>query len=162
VGKRIGSPAVVANAWHHRSDALSSWPALVAVLAAELNPDWGFIDHVGALVVSLFILKVAWDTVRAPLAELSGRGVSDADRRRMAETVGRLEGVSEVHAIRTRMLGAAVYLDLHVLVPGDLPVRRGHDIAEGVKAALQRDFPGIADVVVHIEPVEEPGVREDS
>jgi len=161
VGRRIGSPAVVANAWHHRSDAFSSWPALIAVLAAELNPDWGFIDHVGALIVSLFILKVAWDTVRPPLAELSGQGVSAADRQRLAETVGRIEGVSAVHAIRTRMVGAAVYLDLHVLVPGALSVRRGHEIAEEVKAVLQRDFPGIADVVVHIEPVEEPGARED-
>jgi cation diffusion facilitator family transporter len=161
VGRRIGSPAVVANAWHHRSDAFSSWPALAAVVASQLNPEWGFIDHVGALIVSLFILKVAWDTVKAPLTELSGRGVSDADRRRVAETAGRIAGVGEVHAIRTRMLGTAIYLDLHVLVSGDISVRRGHDIAEEVKAALLRDFPAIADVVVHIEPVDDSAARED-
>jgi divalent metal cation (Fe/Co/Zn/Cd) transporter len=66
-----------------------------------------------------------------------------------------------VHAIRTRMVGAAVYLDMHVLVHGDLSVRCGHEIAEKAKAELVRSVPGIADVVVHIEPIEEPAACED-
>jgi len=155
VGRKSNSPAVVANAWHHRSDALSSLPVLIAVIAAEIEPELAFLDHVGALIVSLFILKVAWDTAKPALAELSGQGADPVTCQKIEEIVSGLDGVQGLHAVRTRKLGSDVYVDLHVLVPGDITVNRGHDIAEKVKVELIEQEPLITDVIVHIEPADE-------
>ena len=152
VGTKTRSPAVIANAWHHRSDALSSWPVLIAVTASKLNPSWAFIDHVGALIVSLFILKVSWDIIRPVLVELSDQGVPAEERKQIAEIVERIDGIHEVHAIRTQRRGPTMQVDLHILVLGSLSVRQGHNISENVKNALMMQKPEITDVVVHTEP----------
>lgn len=92
VGTRARSTAVVANAWHHRSDALSSIPAIIAVAVAAISPSWFFVDNIGALIISLFILKVAWEIVRPSLSELADHGASLKDRtriRRIALEIGR-------------------------------------------------------------------------
>ncbi len=152
VGTRVRSPAVKANAWHHRSDAISSFPALVAVIAAEINPDWAFVDHVGALIVSLFIFKVAWDVAKPALVELSEGGVTVRDREQVEEIARTIEGVQDVHAVRVRKHGASMFVDLHILVAGDISVREGHDISAAVKRRLLKEGPDVADVVVHTEP----------
>jgi len=157
VGRRTHSPAVVANAWHHRSDAMSSVPALAAVILSRLNPDWAFVDHVGAMIISVFILKVAWDIAKPALNELSGQAATQADQNRIVEIVSHIEGVREAHAIRTRRYGGGILVDLHVLVSGDISVREGHDIAEEVQRRLVAHGPSVADVVVHIEPHDDPG-----
>jgi len=153
-GRRARSPAVVANAWHHRSDAMSSVPALLAVALSRWNPEWAFLDHVGAMIVSLFILKVSWDIVRPSLAELTDRGGTAQDREQIRHIVGAVAGVRSLHAVRTRRLGAQLHVDLHVQVDPELTVRAGHDISEEVKRALMQKDPDILDVVVHLEPAE--------
>jgi len=152
VGTRARSPAVVANAWHHRSDALSSVPALLVVIVSRIKPQWAFLDHIGAFIISLFILKVAWDIAKPALLELSGQGVSRADRLRIESAVMAVEYVRELHALRTRKYGSGIFVDLHLLVSGDMTVRDGHDVAENVKRKLLSDDPSISDVLVHIEP----------
>ncbi|MBN2007903.1 cation transporter [candidate division KSB1 bacterium] len=154
VGKRVQSSAVVANAWHHRSDALSSLPALVAVAVASINPDWAFVDHIGALIISVFILKVSWDIIRPSLAELTDQGASEKDQQLIMELVFRIEGVKDAHAIRTRKFGSSIAIDLHVLVDPNMSVRDGHTISEQVKDELMAHGPDVLDVVVHIEPFE--------
>jgi cation diffusion facilitator family transporter len=154
VGRRIESSAVVANAWHHRSDAFSSIPVLLAVVGVRIHPAWYFLDHLGAVVVSVFIFRtgvlVAWPALKelvdagAPARELE-------NIRRIAQTT---VGVKEVHAIRTRSSGGALQVDLHVLVDGEMSVRRGHDVAEEVERRLVAEGPHLMDVVVHIEPYE--------
>ncbi len=156
VGRRIRSPALVANAWHHRSDALSSIPAALAVLAARLlGPDWSMIDHVGAVVVALFILRAAWKIVKPALGELIDTGASREELARIREIALQTEGVCEVHALRTRYSGTGLQADLHVGVAPELTVREGHDISEEVKRRLVAGGPGVLDVVVHLEPCEE-------
>jgi len=154
VGRRIESSAVVANAWHHRSDAFSSVPVLLAVVGTRLHPQWYFLDHLGAVVVSVFIfragLQVAWPAVK----ELIDVGAPEKDLEEIRRIAMTTEGVREVHAIRTRTSGGALQVDLHVLVDGDMSVRRGHDVAEEVKERLVNEGPRLADVVVHIEPCE--------
>jgi cation diffusion facilitator family transporter len=154
IGRRAKSPAVIANAWHHRSDAMSSIPALLAVVLSRWNPEWAFLDHVGALIVSLFIFKVSWDIVMPSLAELTDRGGTAQDREQIRRIVGAVPGVRGLHAVRTRRLGAYLHVDLHVLVEPTLSVRAGHDISEDVKRALLQEDPNILDVVVHLEPAE--------
>ncbi len=154
VGKEAKSSAVIANAWHHRSDALSSIPALIAVAAASISPDWAFIDHIGAVIISLFILKISYDIIRPSLSELADSGATDEDLNQIREISLNIDGVNSVHAIRTRKFGANLHVDLHVLVEPAISVRSGHDIAEKVKAELIKEGPDILDVIVHIEPDE--------
>lgn len=154
VGRRVKSSAVVANAWHHRSDAFSSIPALIAVAAAAINPEWEFIDHIGALIISIFILKVSWDIVSPALSELIDTSASQKETERIERIAMSINGVKSVHAIRTRKFGSSIQVDLHVLVDGNIPVWLGHDISEQVKKQLLKDGPEVIDVVVHIEPEE--------
>ncbi len=151
-GKRVKSQAVIANAWHHRTDALGSIPTLVAVGIAVFKPAWGFIDQIGAMIVSMFILKVAWDIAAPALADLSDQSASIKDREAIIKIALSVPGVMEVHAIRTRKLGVGLFLDMHVLVDGDMTVRKGHNISTEVKNTLIDQGPNINDVVVHLEP----------
>jgi cation diffusion facilitator family transporter len=154
VGRRTKSSAVIANAWHHRTDALSSIPAGAAVVLARISPDWAFIDRIGAIVVSGFVLHAAWRITRDAMADLLDKGADPAVKARI-ETIARgVVGVESVHKIRTRNMGPGIYLDLHVLVNGNLTVREGHDISETVKQALLNHGPEILDAVVHLEPAE--------
>jgi cation diffusion facilitator family transporter len=159
VGKRINSPAVIANAWHHRSDALSSVPVALAVIGAKINPDWGFLDHVGAVVVSVFILGAAWRIGWPALQQLVDAGAPFEDLQRITEIAFSVEPVRHVHAVRTRYVGSGLAVDLHVKVDGSITVREGHDIAETVKRKLLADGPDLVDVVVHLEPCDEENDR---
>lgn len=152
VGKKVKSPAVVANAWHHRSDSLSSLPALAAVIASAIDPALAFVDSIGAVVVALFILKVARDIVHPALAELADRGATVREREMIHNLAEGVEGVREVHGLRARRAGSGLFIDLHVLVDPVMTVREGHEIAETVKQTLLSSGPEIVDVVVHLEP----------
>ncbi|MGA1870372.1 MAG: cation diffusion facilitator family transporter [bacterium] len=153
-GTRVKSSAVIANAWHHRSDAISSIPALIAVAAAAINPKWAFIDHVGALIVSIFIIKISSDIIYPAFSELSDCGASQIERAKIHSLALNVQGVHSVHAIRTRKFGSGFHVDLHILVDGDMTVRKGHTISEEVKSELLANGPEILDVVVHLEPDE--------
>jgi len=154
IGTRVKSTAVIANAWHHRSDALSSIPALIAVSASAVNPKWAFIDHIGAIIVSVFILKVSWDIMIPSLSELTDRGASLKERASIKMIASNINGVKDVHAIRTRKFGSNLHIDLHILVDPDISVYRGHQISENVKNALLKNGPEVIDVVIHLEPYE--------
>jgi len=155
VGKRVKSSAVVANAWHHRTDAFSSLPAAIAVTLAALRPELAFVDAVGALIVMVFILKVGWDITSTALVSLTDVSASKKDRAQIYALAMAVEGVEQVHAIRTRHLGSRLHVDLHIEVDGELTVREGHDISELVKQALLEKGPEVVDVVVHLEPVDD-------
>jgi len=154
VGKRTKSSAVVANAWHHRSDALSSVPVVIAVTVAVINPKLAFIDHIGALVVSIFILKVSWDIISPSLSELADLGAPQKSREKIRSIAMGINGVKSVHGIRTRRLGSGLHVDLHILVDGEMTVSMGHDISAAVKSTLIEKGPKILDAVVHLEPYE--------
>ena len=152
VAKHTKSSALMANAWHHRSDALSSIPALIAVTAAAIYPGLAFIDRVGALIVSLIILKVSWGILRPAVSELSDRGVSQKDREKIASLVAGITGVKDVHTIRTRRMGAGFFADVHVMIDGKMTIWQGHRISEAIKNELIANGPEILDVLVHLEP----------
>ncbi|MCU0857432.1 MAG: cation diffusion facilitator family transporter [Pontiellaceae bacterium] len=154
VGQRVNSPAVIANAWHHRSDAFSSIPVVIAVGAATFNPEWHFLDQIGALIVAAMILKAAWDITKPALAELIDVGATQQDYRQIVEISQGVGGVQSVHKIRTRRSGAGLYVDLHAVVDGQITVRAGHDIATQLQRKLIVNGPAVADVVVHIEPAD--------
>lgn len=152
VGRRIRSSALVANAWHHRSDALSSVPAALAVTLAVISPAMSFVDHVGAFIVALFILHASWKIMKPALAELSDRGAPAGIRARICEVAAGTDGVEDVHAVRTRRVGPGVFVDMHITVDGGMTVSGGHDVSEAVKQRVLERVPDVLDVVVHLEP----------
>ncbi len=151
-GRQHKSPALIANAWHHRSDAISSVPALIAVVAAVIDPRLAVFDHVGAILVSAFILKVSWDITYPALKELTDAGAGKKDKDVIVNIALGVDGVITAHAIRSRMIGQFLHVDLHIEVDADMSVYEGHEIATTVKHRLIEEGPNIADVVVHIEP----------
>ena len=153
VGRQVHSSAVVANAWHHRSDALSSVPAVIAVGAAMVLPGWPILDHVGALMVCLFILQAGYRIVRPAVRQLVDSGLPPRDIEAMYDAVRKCNGVLFAHALRTRYLGSAVAVDLHIEVDPHLSVAEGHDIAEDVRHTLLTAFDVVVDVVVHVDPI---------
>lgn len=157
VGRRIRSSAMVANAWHHRSDALSSIPAAMAVLGARLYPKWAFLDHAGAVAVSLVILVAARQIGWPALKQLMDTSAPEKARRRIEEIALATEGVRTAHAIRTRYVGSALAVDLHITVDPSVSVGKGHEISEAVTERLMRQGPEVVDVVVHLEPDGEGG-----
>ena len=157
VGRRVKSSALMANAWHHRSDGLSSLPVAIAVLGTRLKPDWGFLDHVGALVVSVFILQASWKILWPALEQLADTGATAREREQLLALAASIEGVKEVHALRTRRIGPGMQVDLHVLVQPQLSVQRAHEIADAVHHRLVNEGRDVVDVLVHIEPHKEQG-----
>jgi len=155
VGRRIKSVAVIATAWHYRSDAFSSLPVVIAVTGAILLPSWTFLDHLGAVVVSMFILHAAFKITWPSLKQLIDVGAPAEVRRRIRDIAGASRCVLQVHDIRTRYIGASIQADLHLIVDGGLTVREGHDIAREVEARLIDEIEELVDVVVHVEPPEE-------
>jgi cation diffusion facilitator family transporter len=152
VGARVGSRALAANAWHHRSDALSSIPAAIAVGAALIDPSLAFLDSVGAIAVAGFILLAAWKIVAPALDELIDRGAAPEIAAEITRIAGAVAGVREVHGVRTRRSGLGLHVDLHALMDDELTVHQAHDIATEIKRALIERGPDILDVVVHVEP----------
>lgn len=157
-GRRVKSTALVANAWHHRSDALSSVPAALAVGGAVIAPAWSFLDHVGAVVVSLFIYQAAFRIVRPSISRLIDAGAPEETLDEIRTLASGTKGVRRVHKIRTRYIGSSsLAVDLHVEVEGTMTVRDGHEVAEAVKERLLALGPDVMDVVVHLEPFEAGG-----
>ena len=152
VGRRVRSSALIANAWHHRSDAFSSVPVALAVAVAWRYPAWVSLDHVATVIVALLILQVSWKVAWPSLKQLIDTGAPSREYNRIREVAVTIPGVREVHAIRTRYAGSNLQVDLHVLVDGDMTVRKGHDIAETVSRQLIEKRRDVVDVLVHLEP----------
>lgn len=152
VGRRARSTALVANAWHHRSDALSSIPAAAAVGVSLLDPRFAFVDRIGAVAVCLFILYAAWRITAPALAQLIDTAAPAEERAALERLARSVEGVRDAHALRTRYVGSSLAVDLHVVVDPALSVEEGHAIGEAVKRALIADGGGVEDVLVKVEP----------
>lgn len=153
-GRQIRSSALMANAWHHRSDAFSSIPVAISVLVCIIFPSLDFIDHIAAIVVSVILLKVAWDISYQAYQQLIDAGLDAKTADDLITLAMSVPDVKEVHKFRSRNIGPGIQIDLHVLVDGSLSVRKGHDIAVEVKKAFLDFNEDIVDVLVHIEPVD--------
>ena len=149
---KYNSSALNANAWHHRSDALSSIPALFAAGLSMLDPELKIADLVGAVVIAVFIAWAAWKIARPALNALIDGSPGRELRARIYAAATQINGVRDVHAMRTRFLGQGVEVSLHVMVEGDLSVEAGHRIAHEVEDALRALGPEIGHVIIHIEP----------
>jgi len=152
VGREVRSPALTANAWHHRSDAISSIPAAAAVAVALIDPEWAVVDRVGAVVVCLLILQASWRILRPAIDQLIDAGAPVSARQRIENLALEVDGVEDAHAVRTRYVGADLAVDLHIEVDGGLSVGEGHAIAVAVRRKLLEEGPDVTDALVQIEP----------
>lgn len=153
--KKQRSKALIANAWHHRTDALSSIPVALAVVLSVIDRRLSFVDHIAAVAVSIFILYSGIKILKSVINEITGTGASATYLSEIEKIALNVEGVLSVHALRSRRMGSGWYIDLHVQVDPELPVRKGHEISQAVEDSLLEKGPEIHDVIVHIEPYEE-------
>ncbi len=150
--RKLKSAAMLANAWHHRSDSFSSIPVAIAISLAMFDPKWAFMDPVATLAVSGFIIQAAYVICLPSLKELADSGADEKVLLAIEKIVLQVEGVLSVHAVRSRFHGSGLYVDLHIQVNGKLTVDEGHKIAGCAKRRLIEEGPDIVDVLVHIEP----------
>lgn len=160
-GERIGSGAVVANAWHHRSDAFSSIGTAAGIGGAILlGGGMSILDPLAAVVVSCFILRMAVRIMVSSVRELSEESLDAEVEREIRTIAAGVDGSLAPHELRTRRIGGSVAIDLHICVDGSCSITRAHDIASGVEEGLRRRFGEESFVSVHVEPDDPEHVRE--
>ncbi len=153
-GRVIDSPSVIANAWHHRSDALSSLGTLVGIGCAYFLGDrWRIADPIAALIVAVFIFKVAFDLIRTGLGELLEKSLPEETEREILRIVTLDPAVREPHNLRTRRIGAAIAIEVHVRVDGAMSVACSHALTVGIERRLRERFGEETMIAVHVEPL---------
>lgn len=150
VARRLRSPALHANAWHHRSDALSSVAVLIGGFCGLLG--WGHADQVAGIVVGLMVVVAGGRTVRDVLHELVEGSLSRVERETIQAAIERVPAVRSWHALRTRSVGREPFVDLHVLVDPTLSLLQGHRISMQVEEAVKSACKRPVNVMVHVEP----------
>ncbi|WP_299018004.1 cation diffusion facilitator family transporter [uncultured Photobacterium sp.] len=150
--KKINSRALHANAWHHRSDALSSLPVAVAVVANYFMPDLHYLDQVAALIVTAMILKAGFEILWPALLELTEAEADSEIEAKIQQYADEDSDIREVHAIRSRRTGSTILLDFHLLVEPAMSVDHAHTISENFKAHILEQIDEVVDVIIHIEP----------
>ena len=151
--KKIGSVAMEADAWHHRSDALSSVGAFVGILGARLGLP--VLDPVTGLLVSILVLKVAIDLYRKSVSGLVDSSTDAETVARIQQLLADMDGIEEVNSLKTRVFGASAYADVTIKVDGALTVEEGHDIATLAHNKIEANLPKIKHIMVHIEPMDQ-------
>lgn len=154
VGRKNNSQAVIANAWHHRSDALSSIGTAVGIGGAILLGErWAVLDPIAAVIVSFFIMKVAVRLLVPCIDELLEKSLPDAVEREIEQVVLSFDGVSEPHHLRTRRIGNNYAIEIHVRMDGNIPLRQAHETASAIERKLKEKFGEDTHVGIHVEPV---------
>ena len=148
--KKINSVSLKAEAWHHRSDALSSIGSFVGILGARLGVP--VLDPIASVVICLFIFKVAYGIFRESIDRLIDHACCDETVEQMRETLAAVPGVLAVDDIKTRLFGSRTYVDVEIAADGDLPLREAHAIAEAAHHTLEREFPEVKHCTVHVNP----------
>ena len=168
VGRRCHSEAVVANAWHHRSDALSSVGTTVGIGGAIiLGEKWAVLDPLTAIVVSFFIMKAAWSVLSKAVDELTDGSLPKEMEDEIESIVSEDKEVSVVHNLCTRRIGNRIAIEMHVRMPGETSLYVAHHHATEIEKRLKQRFGADTHISIHLEPVkvnghyEDPAVRQE-
>lgn len=152
-GKNLNSPALVANAWHHRSDALTSIATFAGIGGALiLGEKWRVLDPLAAVVVSGFIIKAAYSLMKPGIDELLEKSLPKEQVERISSIIASVPGVESFHRLRTRRIGANIAVDVHVKMDGDISLRRAHEIASLAERRLKEEYGRGTYVGIHMEP----------
>ena len=151
--KKLNSKALEANAWHHRSDALSSIGTAVGIGGAIfLGQRWTILDPIASVVVGAFIVKVAFDLLKNGIGDLMEQSLPDKVEDEILKLVAELPGISEPHELRTRRIGNHYAIELHILMDGNISLKEAHDKASEVEDVLRQHYGEETHVAVHVEP----------
>ena len=154
VGQNLNSQAVIANAWHHRSDALSSIGTLVGIGGAIfLGERWRILDPIAAIVVSAFIIKVAIDLIKPCVDELLERSLPTETEKQILGIIASFPEVSSPHHLRTRRIGNHIAIEVHLRMDGQTTLENAHAIATAVEKRLKEEFGADTHIGIHMEPV---------
>lgn len=154
VGRKLDSPSVIANAWHHRSDALSSIGALLGIGCAYfLGDKWRIADPIAAIVVAALIIKVAYDLCRTALAELLEKSLSREVEDEILGIISATPNVYKPHNLRTRRIGSNIAIEVHIRVDGSMTVHDSHEISRDIEQALRGRYGAQTAVAIHVEPL---------
>lgn len=152
-GRKLGSQAVVANAWHHRSDALSSIGAAIGIGGAILLGErWAVLDPLASIVVGGMLMKVAYDLLKDSMGELTDQSLSADEEHEILDIIASFPDVSEPHNLRTRRIGNRIAIESHIRMDGDLPLSSAHEHASAIERKLKERFGPDALVTLHMEP----------
>ena len=150
---QLNSQAVEANAWHHRSDALSSIGTAIGIGGAIfLGHRWAVLDPLASTIVGFFIVKVSVDLLRDGIGDLMEQSLPDAVEEEILGLVASLPDVESPHDLRTRRIGNHYAIEMHILTDGDITLREAHDKASEVENLLREQYGDETHVVVHVEP----------
>lgn len=153
VGGKVNSPVVIANAWHHRSDAFSSIGALAGIGGAILlGEKWTILDPIASCCISIAIIVVAVKMALPSLSELLETSLPEAIEEDIKQTAASVPGVEDIHNLQTRRNGISFIIDAHVVVDPTISVVQAHDIATAVEDALRSKYGAETQVSIHIEP----------
>lgn len=150
--KILDSTAFLADAWHHRSDALSSVGSLIGIGGAMLGVP--VLDPIASVVICLCILKVAYDILKDALRKMLDTSCSEEYEAEIRTFIAGQEGVVRLDVLRTRMFGNKVFIDAEIAVDGELSLRHAHSIAEAVHDGVEQNFKNIKHIMIHVNPAD--------
>lgn len=147
----IDSSLLMADAWHHRSDAFSSVGALVALVLEQMNV--ANADAYAEILISLFILKVAYDVFKDAVGRMVDKSCDEETVESMREVINHIEGVERIDLIKTRVFGSKLYIDIEIATDGNMTLREAHSIAENVHDTMEKEFSNVKHCMVHVNPI---------
>lgn len=150
--KKINSGALMADAWHHRSDALSSVGSLVGIAGARMG--FPVLDSVASVVICVFILKAAFDIFKDAIDKMVDKSCDEKTENEIRKIIMEQQGVIRIDELRTRLFGAKMYVDVEIAADGSRPLSETHAIAEQVHNAIEAGFPMVKHCMVHVNPAE--------
>ena len=151
--RKLNSQAVEANAWHHRSDALSSIGTSLGIGGAIfLGERWTVLDPAASVIVGLFIVKIAISLLRGSIGDLLEQSLPDDIEAEILSLAASVPGITHPHDLRTRRIGNHYAIELHILMDGDIPLREAHDKASEVEDVLRQHYGNETHIAVHVEP----------
>ena len=152
-GRKLNSRAVIANAWHHRSDAVSSLGTLLGISGAMfLGDKWRILDPIAAIIVSILIIKSGYDIVKPCISELLEASLPDDKENEIEKLVTSVPGIDSIHNLRTRRIGNAIAVDLHAKMDGNLTLSVAHKKATAAEKAIKKAFGENSIINIHMEP----------
>lgn len=152
--KKINSGALMADAWHHRSDALSSVGSFIGILGAQLG--FPIMDPIASVVICLFIIKAACDIFIDAIGKMVDKACDDETIKKIEEVIVQQQGVLGIDKIKTRLFGDKIYVDIEIQANGDDTLRQTHDIAQCTHDAIEEYIPNVKHCMVHVNPVNLP------
>ena len=156
-GKALNSQLMVANAWHHRSDALSSVGAAIGIGGAIwLGQRWTMLDPLASVVVGLMLMKVVWDLLKTSMNELSEGSLSEETEQEIMEIITAVPGIQQPHNLRTRRIGNRIAIEAHIRMDGGMSLNEAHEQATAVERKLKERFGSSTYVSIHMEPIGTP------